>query len=254
MSDFIAQQQRFMKHIRHGDSAIEIDSVEDRRMAIYRDLFFNNIDGFVSASFVVLKSLYSCEAWQKLVREFFIEHDCSSPYFVDISKSFVHFLSEQRTPQASDFPFLTELAHYEWVELEVSIRHEKLFYALLPEQLELEQTIVLSELAWPLTYAFPVHQISEDYQPAEPVAGGVHLVVYRDVEEEVQFMQINAVTGVLLQLLQDNAGISIGLLVETLVEALPQFAPEQIQTGALQMVSQLAQRGIIRSKQIAEVG
>lgn len=247
MSDFKAVQQQFMAHIRAGDADNVIAGIEDRRMAIYRELFFNNIEGFVASSFPVLKSLYDEEQWLKLIREFFINHQCHSPYFVEISRSFVDYLSNERQPQEDDFPFLVALAHYEWVELEISIRHEQYHYPLLPKDIAYEQGLVLSELAWPLSYQFEVHQISVDYQPQQPVAAGVHLVVYRDADDEVQFMQINAITGVLLQLLVDNPQISLGLLVETLVESLPQFAPEQIQAGAIDMVNTLAQRGIIRA-------
>ncbi|MFM9709917.1 HvfC/BufC family peptide modification chaperone, partial [Streptomyces galilaeus] len=58
---------------------------EERRMAIYRDLFFNNIEGFITSGFPVLRTLYSTDDWNTLIRRFFVEHDCASPYFLDIA-------------------------------------------------------------------------------------------------------------------------------------------------------------------------
>ena len=57
-SHFIEVQQQFMAHIRDPAHNAKPADVEERRMAIYRDLFFNNVDGFVSSAFPVLKSLY----------------------------------------------------------------------------------------------------------------------------------------------------------------------------------------------------
>jgi uncharacterized protein len=57
-------------------------------MAIYRDLFWRNIEGFVSNGFPVLRSLLSDSDWQALVRRFYAEHRCGSGYFADIPGSF----------------------------------------------------------------------------------------------------------------------------------------------------------------------
>ena len=71
---FIDVQNEFMAHIREPNMQPCPTDIEDRRMAIYRDLFFNNINGFVSSAFPVLKTLYSDQQWLLLVRAFFSEH------------------------------------------------------------------------------------------------------------------------------------------------------------------------------------
>lgn len=95
-------------------------------MEIYQSLFFNNIDNFVSTAFPVLKSivikLYGEKGWESLVRQFFIEHECRSPYFAEISKEFVEYLSCSPELAIALPIFSAELAHYEWLELDVSIR------------------------------------------------------------------------------------------------------------------------------------
>jgi hypothetical protein len=68
----LAQQKAFAGHIRDPDRVAPPTDVEDRRMQIYRELFFKNIRNFISASYPVLKSLYSDEDWQRLVREFYV--------------------------------------------------------------------------------------------------------------------------------------------------------------------------------------
>jgi hypothetical protein len=246
MKSFQQVQQAFIEHIKDPDNNPFTDGIEDRRLAIYRDLFFNNIKSFVTSGFPVLASLYEEKAWVALVRDFFIKHDCSSPYFADISKEFVQYLIDEHQVQPEDPPFLVELAHYEWVELDVSIRLEKHDYQwILTEDVE-TASLVLSETAWPLSYAFEVHRISTDYIPDEAVAGNVHLIVYRDNDDEVQFMLINGVTATLLQLLAENPAIKLDSLVQSLLKMLVQFSAQQITQGAIDMILKLVAKGIIR--------
>ena len=54
---FIEVQQQFMDYIRDPSLPMP-EGIEPRRMKVYRDLFFNNISGFVASAFPVLKSLY----------------------------------------------------------------------------------------------------------------------------------------------------------------------------------------------------
>ena len=59
--------------------------IESRRVGIYRDLIYNNIESFLSGGFPVLRSLYSDERWHALVRDFVRDHVSHSPYFLETS-------------------------------------------------------------------------------------------------------------------------------------------------------------------------
>ena len=76
-------------------------------MAIYRDLFFNNIEGFISSGFPVLKTLIYRQAMAGThVRQFFSEHDCRSPYFLDIAGEFINYLSNEYEMQQDTILYL----------------------------------------------------------------------------------------------------------------------------------------------------
>ena len=191
--------------------------LEARRLKIYQDLIYNNIEGFISSGFPVLCSLYSEENWHSLVRLFIEGHRCHSPYFLEISQEFLTFLNERHEPRACDPPFIAALAHYEWVELALDIaEHEA-----PPLQADKDPTTAvpeLSELAWVLSYPFPVHLIGPANQPDEP-AEPVFLVVYRDREDKVCFVELNAATARLLELVRENDGDnSVDLLARLAAE------------------------------------
>lgn len=205
----LALQKAFAGHIRNPGEVARPADVEERRMKIYRELFFKNIRNFISASYPVLKSLYSDEDWERLVREFYVEHRCHTPLFPELPREFLRYLQEQREGRQDDPPFMLELAHYEWVELGLKIEATDLDEIEAdPEGDLLEDSPVLSPLAWPLSYRYPVQLICEDFQPAEPPAEATHLLVYRRRDDEVRFMQINAVSRLLLDQLQSNPGAS----------------------------------------------
>ena len=63
MSNFQHVQRELTQFIRNPDASSGLLGIEGRRLDIYRDLFFNNINGFLSNGFPVCRSLYSDSDW-----------------------------------------------------------------------------------------------------------------------------------------------------------------------------------------------
>ncbi|NNG12205.1 MAG: DUF2063 domain-containing protein, partial [Halobacteria archaeon] len=55
--DFIRRQYEFAAHIRDPKHQPAPADVEDRRMGIYRELFYNNVEGFIAGTFPVLRRI-----------------------------------------------------------------------------------------------------------------------------------------------------------------------------------------------------
>ena len=204
--DFQATQYAFAAHIRDPEHNPPPGEVEDRRMAIYRELFFNNISSFLAGTLPVLNALLPQPQWQAMIRDFLISHHCHSPYFLDIPREFLTYLESRRKPRPEDPAFLYELAHYEWAELALSVAEEPPPPSGVdPQGDALEQHPLVSPLAWPFQYRFPVHRISTDFQPTEPSQTPTYLLLHRDPEGEVHFIELNAVSARLLALLIEHA-------------------------------------------------
>lgn len=247
MADFQQLQQQFAAHLRAPHEQCPPGNIEERRLNVYRELFYNNVKGFIEQAFPVLGEILGEERWQGEIRQFWQNHSCESPYFIHISRSFLEYLVDEREGKPDDPPFLFELAHYEWAELDISVRrHEQLDRPIPPEAVSQDLYLQLSDLAWPLHYQFPVHQIRLDYQPLEPTSHGQFLVVYRDELGEVQFLEINAVTAQLLEFVESKPGIKLNQVAAQMAELLPQYTEEQMMTAVIAVVRQLAERGILR--------
>jgi hypothetical protein len=211
LPDFQKKQYEFAAHIRDPEHVAAPAGVEDRRMAIYRELFFNNIRNLLSNMFPVLRKLHADDKWHSLIRQFMQRHRAETPYFLQLPLEFLEFLQDEYTLQDDDFAFLIELAHYEYIELALSISEdENDLTGVDPDGDLLTQSPVKSVLAWAFAYQFPVHRISNDHMPDEPAEQPVFLAVYRRSNDKVGFLELNPVTARLLELIGENDRLATG--------------------------------------------
>lgn len=249
-ADFKKHQYEFTAHIRDPEKNPKPAGIEDRRMAIYRELLFNNIEGFIASGFPVIRKIYSDENWHKMIRDFFSRHKSHSPYFLEISQEFIDYLQNERIPQSEDPAGLIELAHYEWVELALHVSDENISMDNIDANGDLlTQRPVFSPLAWPLVYQFPVHTMGPENLPDEAPAQATYLVVYRNRNDEVQFLEINPVSARLIGLLQDNESYNGDDAIAHIIKEMNHPNPDIVRQGGLHALQELQQYGIILGTQ-----
>lgn len=207
--DFKTRQYRFAAHIRDPEKNPAPSDIEDRRMKIYRELFYNNVEGFLANGFPVLRSLYSDDDWHALVRDYYARHISHSPQFYQISEEFLHYLQDEHQPHDCDPPFLIELAHYEWVEMILAIDPQEIDLGQVDAEGDLlDGRPALNPCVENLAYQYPVHRISTDFLPDKPGDQPAFLVVYRKPDDEVAFLEVNQVTARLLQRIEEQPGLT----------------------------------------------
>jgi hypothetical protein len=242
--DFNEKQREFSAYIRDPQRNPPPADVDIRRMTLYRELFFNNIESFLSGNFPVLRSLLEDTLWLALVQDFFAQHACRTPYFSEIAEEFLNYLQYERK-QPGDLPFMLELAHYEWVEMALANSKDELIVNEPNFGNLLGKNISLSSLAWPLIYRFPVQRISSSFLPLSPQDGPVCLIVHRNLEDQVRFIEITPATYSLLQLIQEKGGLSTEFYLNRAVMNLQPPEPELIKKGGLKILTELAEKNII---------
>lgn len=246
-----AQQVAFAAHLR-DPAQPSPPGIEDRRMAVYRELFYNSLEGILANNFPVLRALRDDAAWHALVRDFYREHRCHTPLFPELGREFLRYLEQRATQQrADDPPFLLELAHYEWVELALMLDDaDPTTLDVDPDGDLLGGVPVLSPLAWPLAYRFPVQQIRADFQPAEPPTQPTFLLVVRDAEGEVRFKAIDAAGFHLLQAIAGNeAGHSGEVLLRGLAAQAGIGDSDAFIANGGRLLQQLRERAVILGTQ-----
>ena len=203
LPEFQRYQYAFTAHIRDPKAHPRPAGVNARGMKIYTELLYNNVEGFLLACFPVLRQVLGARKWSALVRDFFRTHHSHTPYFRQIPDEFIQFLQNEWAPPAGYPPFTLALAHYEWIELALSVSTRSADRAFDPAGDLLDGVPLLNPVLASLRYDWPVHRIAprRKTQPAE-----THLLVFRDADDRVQFSEINAFTARLLTLLEAGSG------------------------------------------------
>jgi uncharacterized protein len=236
------QQFALARHVRDPERNAPPPGIEERRLAIYRDLFFNSIEGLLASNFPVTRQTFDDAHWRALVGEFYAGYRCTTPLFTEIGREFVRFLElRDEDPRA---PWLHDLAHYEWVELALQIAEDALPVHVADGDL-LEGQPVVSPHAWALAYRWPVQQIGPRFQPNSPPEAPTLLLVRRDVAGDVRFSQLSPLVYRLLALLgEGESGSGRDVLRALAAEAIATGVDAFMQEGAA-MLERLRAEGVL---------
>lgn len=237
---FQQYQLSFTGHIRNPALNKRPDQVPARRMRVYTEIVFNNLESSVSACFPVAKKVMGKRAWTRLVRHFFSEYQSTTPIFREIPEQFLQYLETVPNLPA----YLTSLAHYEWIELAISVADVEDASAINPTGNLLEAKPVLASSLALLSYHYPVQLISPRYKPEAPLAQPVNLLVFRAVDDEVRFIELNAVTARLISLLQEESTTGRKAL-ETIAVEMGYNDPQAIVEFGRAILDDLRQQGVI---------
>lgn len=213
------------------------------RMDLYRRLVYANVDTSLSASFPVVKAIVD-DAWKPLVTSFIATHRCDTPIYRRLPAEFVDYLSSGNATPA-DLPFLPELAHYEWVELELTLDPTDRSSEGDADGDVLEAALVVSPLARVLEYAFPVHRLAPTYTPTAPPPVQTQLVVFRDPHDEIRFLEINPLTHALLTLLSQTPVRRGREVLAAVARAHPEIDPDLVMEGGAALLQDLRGHGVI---------
>ena len=243
---FQALQYRFAAHLRDPEHRPAPEGLEDRRLKIYRELFYNNVEGLVASNFPVIRTLLDDDAWHALVRGFLAGHQSHTPLFTEIGREFIRYLEAREQSGAGDPPFLRELAHYEWVELALAIDEARIEDLPHDPQGDLLAGVPLpSPVAWPLVYRFPVHRIRPDFQPDVAPEQPTCLIVVRQRNEQVAFTQADPATIQLFETVKANPAWTGLQCLEAMAGLFPPDAREQVLGAGAQMLDALRARDVI---------
>ena len=197
MLDFQRYQAQFTAYIRNPALNKKPPKINASRLAVYKNSVFNNIVDSVSACFPVCQMVIGKRAWQKLMRDFIANYASASPIFREIPQQFLQFLAPIETVPA----YIKQLAHYEWIELAIGMQQTELVAVSDLTDL-LNEKPVLAVASKLLAYDYPVHQISKQFKPKNTQP--TKLLVFRNIENQVKFIELNAITYRLLQLIEEN--------------------------------------------------
>lgn len=250
---FKEKQYDFAAHIRDPENIAAPESVEPRRMTIYRKLFFNNLYNLLGTFFPVMRKIHTENQWRRFIRGFMQRHKAETPYFLQLPQEFLAYLQNEFEAAEDDFPFLLELAHYEYAELALSVSEEEIDLAGVDPDGDLLAGIpAKSSLAMAFAYRYAVHRISPSFLPDEPETQPVYLALYRGSDDSVGFLELNAVTAALLDAIEFNPDNRTGEeLLRTLADKINYPDADALVTHGATALREMRQLEILTGCRIA---
>ena len=247
MNTLQAQLHALAAHVRNPATQPGPPGIEDRRLAVYRELVFNNLAGLLGHGFPVIRATLGEADWAELVRRFLVEHACHTPLFPALGGEFVGFLAEAQVDSAR--PWLAELAHYEWAEADLQSSD-----APMPPHDPagdlLDGVPLLSPLAWPLAYRWPVDRIGPGHQPTDPPVAPTLVLLRRAASGEVRFSTLSPLLYQLLESIAANQDLSGRALLRSLAAGIGHADAETFIDEARPMLARLHEEGILPGTRI----
>lgn len=243
---FIDVEYAFTCNIRDPDNHPAPAGIDARRMAIYRDKVFWTTEDAMANRFRTVKKILLEEQWLALVRDFLVQHKSRSPLFRAFPQEFLYYLKNERIQQPGDPHFLYELSHYEWIKYALAIDQSKIQYDCIDIEGDLLNGIpVISPLAWPLVYQYPVHKINPGFMPEKPPEQPIYIVIYRNRHYEVNFLELNPVTAKLLEKIQKQDNKCGRTKLEEVADELNHPNPHIVITGGADTMKNLRDKEIL---------
>lgn len=228
-------------HVRDPDAHAGPPGIEARRLKIYRELVYNNLDSLLAGNFPVIRKTLGDDDWRALLRGFLARHRSHTPLFTELGRELIAFVESEPDPRR---PWLAELAHYEWAELGLQLS-EAAQPAHDPEGDLLAGVPLLSPLAWPLAYRWPVDRIGPDHQPMSPPAEPTLVLLRRESDGRVHFSKLSPLLYRLLELIGARTGRSGRDLLLQLAEEAGQADIDAFLHDATPMLARLHAEGVL---------
>jgi hypothetical protein len=241
-ADFRAYQLQFARHLRAPEVEAPPAGVAAKRMQVYAELVFNNLESTLAACYPVCKKVLGLRRWRSLLRQFMAQHRCRTPLFRQIPEEFLHYLEAAGAHALRLPPYLYCLAHYEWIELALALAEVE-DEAVAQGDLMTGVPALVAALAL-LSYPYPVHRISPRCKPAQAFPAPVHLLVFRDAAGVVHFIELNDVSARLLQLLQ-LATLRGAEALQRLADEWPQLERAAVLRHGRELLHELSRQGAI---------
>ena len=197
-----AIQAAFAAWVRDPERAPAPAGVDSRRLAVYRELVFNNVESFMSNCYPVARGLLGETRWRGLLEDWLRGHRATTVSFPRLPQEFLRWLAVRGTADLP--PWFAALADYEWLELEVSFDESVLETIAIDAGVDCASGVpILNPTLRLRAFDWPVHRLGPDFLPQTPEP--TYLAILRTRSDAVTFMTLKPATARLVELVASGA-------------------------------------------------
>lgn len=238
---YINTIKRFSQQIRSAD-LLQQAEFKQEKIQIYRQLVRNGFNDVVSPCFPVLSAILGQQQWQQLTHAIYSSQPLTNACYTTLAYQVVKYL--QHTP-LKDAPFAADLAHYEWLELEIMLNAVEEMHHSCPSSNTskdlMRQPIQFSPNCRLLNYDYPVQRIDIGHQPNQ--TNPTFILAYLG-SQQVEFIELNPLSHQLLSYLKAHQ-CSAQSMLESLIEMNPTAQSKQLNQELHELLIELHRAGVI---------
>lgn len=250
--EFQKYQHQFVDYLRNPLKNGAIPESLPQRSGIYAKLLFGKIENSLNNCFPISRQLLGSTCWKHLIQAFIKNHRCNSPLYREIPDEFIAYLMVEKSPMALP-KFIIELMHFEWMELVLETEKPVLSRQIMPVKPDkLTDIPVLNPVLHLLHYHYPVQNItaydlhwnSWSSRLVSYPREAIILAGLRNGDDIVHFIELNAVTARLIELMQEGLYSGKQALLELAAE-MHYKDHKSILPSGIKILQQLEQQQII---------
>jgi len=185
------QQQRLAHYCRTGNYKRLLGTTPNR-VQQYRRLVYNVADDTLQTAYPLTYALLTTAEWDALVNDFYSNHRCQSYQVWKMPYELYEYVAGNDLSLKQQYPFLTDLLLFEWMEIELFMMEDKKAGAFLREGELITDVLVCNPEHVLLQLDYPVHT-----KKAATITSADHglyyLLLYRLPDTgQVQFIELSA--------------------------------------------------------------
>lgn len=218
-TSFQTQQSILAEYTRTGNETLiqKLQGIKEKGIRYYRKLIFNIAWDTITNAYPILTDFLGNEPMRSLVNNFYTHHRCQTYQVWRMPEEFKDFVIQNETALIEKHPFIPDLLHFEWEEIEVFMMPDETFPEHQKSGNILKDKLVLNPEIKILAIQYPVHLLHPS-KITEKEKGEYFVLVHRHPEsKEVIFTNLNAL-GVKIILHLNDAPLNIDAIEQKIAQ------------------------------------
>ncbi len=182
------QIEKALVHWCKTGKPVAIPGTRQEGLDQYRRLIRNNIHNAMEQAFPIAYTVLSEAQWNTLIDDFHAHHPAATPQVWKLPLEFYLFVKANNYVDKFSLPFLNDLLHFEWIEIEVHTMEDQLPAPSHQKGNPLSDQIVVYPEYRMIRLKYPVHLYAAEEALHHP--GDYFLLTFRTRDFDVKFVDL----------------------------------------------------------------
>lgn len=196
--------ENFFHFCRTGELDPSLNIVPEK-IQIYHELVRNNIEEVLYRAFPLTFHLLTQKQWNEMLDLYLAKEDFTAHSVWRLPQALVRVAMEQKWAERWNIPYLLDLLHFEWIEIEIDMMPDLPRGDFKKEGRILDDLLVLNPESQIIVYSYPVYE--KNVLPREMKEGIYPVLVLRHPDTgEVHFIALSRFFLHVYEMLTEHTG------------------------------------------------